>query len=271
MYCLFKFLTYQNLEETDWFDRKHEQSAPWHNTPVHIWIIQEESVARKWSSEWMQPNLQLLELKVDFVKVCLRGSCDEETCDVHTEQKKKNRSASFLPGRLSRVQQPVTVRAQLSTLDTLGACPSWSSATMSPLLFLRPFILRVCSLDRSCFCMCTRPNLVPKASWEMFFFFLTCRKKDNRDELFSSEAHFDESPQRSLSTVSLWRKRLKGFGERWPRQKSGSPGDHVIITCCLEWFHSSIHFKTEDFFWKLEDVFWRFGPYGVVIPILETS
>lgn len=151
----------------------------------------------------MQPNFQLLELKVDFVEVCLRGCYDEETCDGHTEQKKKNWSVPSLPGRLSRVQQPVMVRAQLSTLDTLGACPSWSSATTSPLLFLRPFILRVCSLDRSCFCMCTRPNLVPKASWEMFFFFLICRKKDNWDQLFTSEAHFDGSLQRSLSTVSL--------------------------------------------------------------------
>lgn len=39
----------------------------------------------------MQPNFQLLELKADFVEVCLRGCCDEETCDGHTEHKKKNK------------------------------------------------------------------------------------------------------------------------------------------------------------------------------------
>lgn len=61
----------------------------------------------------MQPNFQLLELKSDFVEVCLRGCCDKETCNGHTEQKKKkNGSVSSLPGRLSRVQQPVTVRPQ---------------------------------------------------------------------------------------------------------------------------------------------------------------
>lgn len=65
---------------------------------------------------------------------------------------------------------------QLSTLATLDVCPSWSSETNPP-LFLRPFILRVCSLDRSCFCMWTWPNLVPKASWEMFFFFLGCNRE----------------------------------------------------------------------------------------------
>lgn len=72
------------------------------------------------------------------------------------------------------------ISIQLPSLATLVACPSWSSATASPFLFLRPFILRVCSLDKSCFCMCTRPNLVPKASWEMFFFLLACKIENER-------------------------------------------------------------------------------------------
>lgn len=68
---------------------------------------------------------------------------------------------------------------QLSTLATLG---SWSSLTTSPFLFLRPFIFLVFSLDRSCFCMCTRPNEVPKTSWEMFFFFFGCSNKNNNNK-----------------------------------------------------------------------------------------
>lgn len=66
------------------------------------------------------------------------------------------------------------VTPQFATLASLGACSSSSLTTASAFRFLSPFILRVRSLDRSCFCMCTRPNLVPNASWEMFFFFLAC-------------------------------------------------------------------------------------------------
>lgn len=58
--------------------------------------------------------------------------------------------------------------------SVLGSLGDVASVVISPFLFFRPFILRVCSLSRFCFCMCIRPNLVPKASWDMFFFFLGC-------------------------------------------------------------------------------------------------
>lgn len=69
---------------------------------------------------------------------------------------------------------PTMQQCQWCHSSDLGILGDVASAMISPFLFLRPFILRVCSLSRFCFCMCMRPSLVPKASWDMFFFFLGC-------------------------------------------------------------------------------------------------
>lgn len=74
-------------------------------------------------------------------------------------------------------------------LDFLSDIISPVSMVTSPFLFLKPFIFLVCSLLRSCFCMCRRPYLVPKASWETFFFFLGCKKTNVFSERNTNGVH----------------------------------------------------------------------------------
>lgn len=72
----------------------------------------------------------------------------------------------------------------------------------SALRFLRPFILRVRSLDKSCFCMCTRPRVVPNASWEMFFFFLACGVGRTNQQLLAELS--SQSWEMLSSGAPLW-------------------------------------------------------------------
>lgn len=78
-----------------------------------------------------------------------KNTLTQELVDFSQSGGRKQR-AKKVPGKSSGVR---SCDPQLATLASLGACPSCSPATASALRFFSPFILRVRSLDRSCFCM----------------------------------------------------------------------------------------------------------------------